>query len=58
MAQESTTMLIVTQDGDKGEDDNGKNTGWKRRFCSLALIVIDAGNSGRGGARCRVGHLR
>ena len=51
-------MLIVTQDGDGDEDDNGKNTGWKRRFCSLALIEIDTGNSGRGGARCRVGHLR
>ena len=41
-----------------GDADDEKNTGWKRRLWSRALIVIDTGDTGRGGARCGVGHLR
>ena len=36
---------------------NEKNTGWKRRFWSTALIVVDTGDSGRGVTRGGVEHL-
>ena len=47
-------MVVVAKNADYDE----KNTGWKRRLWSRALIVIDTGDAGRGGARCGVGHLR